>query len=185
MRTLGWKVCSKAFFGLYKIRQIWKFLSDDATKALVHAFVTSHVDYCTPCFTECHSTNLTIYSVSLMPQPTSSAISHGILMFQLHWLPVASRIRFKIELLVYKALKGCSPSYITELLHIKPPGRQALRGDDQHLLLVPRTKCKTFGDHAFAVGGPRVWNSLPLAIRNSANVDTFKANLKTFFYLGI
>ena len=37
------KVCSKAFFGLYKIRQIRKFLSEDATKTLVHAFVTSHV----------------------------------------------------------------------------------------------------------------------------------------------
>ena len=42
------KVCSKAFFGLCKIREIRKFLSDDATKTLVHAFVTSYVDYCTP-----------------------------------------------------------------------------------------------------------------------------------------
>ena len=40
------KVCSKAFFGLNKIRQIRKFILDDATKTLVHAFVTSHVDYC-------------------------------------------------------------------------------------------------------------------------------------------
>ena len=31
---------SKAFFGLKKIRQIRKFLSEDATKTLVHAFVT-------------------------------------------------------------------------------------------------------------------------------------------------
>ena len=37
------KVCSKAFFGLYKIRQIRKFLSRDQC---VHAFVTSHLDYC-------------------------------------------------------------------------------------------------------------------------------------------
>jgi hypothetical protein len=40
------KMCSKAFGGLYKIRQIRKFLSIDTTKSLVHAFVTSHVDYC-------------------------------------------------------------------------------------------------------------------------------------------
>ena len=42
------KVCSKAFFGLYKIRQIRTFLSQDATKTLVHAFVTFHLDYCHP-----------------------------------------------------------------------------------------------------------------------------------------
>ena len=72
--------------------------------------------------------------------------------------------------------------HITDLLHIKPPGRYAMRSDDQHLLLVPRTKCKTFGDRAFAVAGPKVWNSLPLAVRNSVNVDTFKTNLKSFLF---
>jgi hypothetical protein len=40
------KVCSKAFRGLYNIRQIRKFLSQGATKTLVHAFITSHLDYC-------------------------------------------------------------------------------------------------------------------------------------------
>lgn len=36
------KVCSKAFRGLYNIRQIRKFLSEAFTKTLIHAFVTSH-----------------------------------------------------------------------------------------------------------------------------------------------
>ena len=39
------KVCSKALRDLYSIRQIRKFLSEDATKVLV-AFVTSRLDYC-------------------------------------------------------------------------------------------------------------------------------------------
>ena len=39
------KVCSKAFRGLYNIRQVRKYLSDDSTKTLIHAFVTSHLDY--------------------------------------------------------------------------------------------------------------------------------------------
>ena len=40
---------------------------------------------------------------------------------------VASRIRFEIALLVYKAPKDCSLSCITELLHTKPPGRYAMQ----------------------------------------------------------
>ena len=44
------KVCSKAFRSLYNIRQIRKFLSEDTTKILVHAFVTSHLDYCNSLF---------------------------------------------------------------------------------------------------------------------------------------
>ena len=40
------KVCSKALRDLYSIRQIRKYLSEDATKVLVHAFVISRLDYC-------------------------------------------------------------------------------------------------------------------------------------------
>ena len=40
------KICSKAFRGLYNIRQIRKFLTIQSTKILVHAFISSHLDYC-------------------------------------------------------------------------------------------------------------------------------------------
>jgi len=42
------KMCSKAFRGLYNniIRQIREHLSVESTKCLIHAFVTSHLDYC-------------------------------------------------------------------------------------------------------------------------------------------
>ena len=40
------KVCSKAFRGLYNMRQIRKYLSIESTKTFVHAFVTSHLHYC-------------------------------------------------------------------------------------------------------------------------------------------
>lgn len=36
------KVCSKAFRRLYNIRHIRKFLSEDSTKTLIHAFVTCY-----------------------------------------------------------------------------------------------------------------------------------------------
>ena len=40
------KTCSKAFHGLYKIRPFRKFLNINTTKTLVHAFVSSHLDFC-------------------------------------------------------------------------------------------------------------------------------------------
>ena len=40
------KVCSKAFRSLYHIKQIRKYLTEDSTRILVHAFITSHIDYC-------------------------------------------------------------------------------------------------------------------------------------------
>ena len=40
------KTCSAAFFHIQNIRQIRKFLSHKATETLIHAFLTSKVDYC-------------------------------------------------------------------------------------------------------------------------------------------
>jgi len=40
------KICSKAFRGPYNIREIRKFLTVKSTKTLIHAFVSSHLDYC-------------------------------------------------------------------------------------------------------------------------------------------
>ena len=40
------KVCSKAFGALFKINKIRKFLTEETTKTLIHAFISSHLDYC-------------------------------------------------------------------------------------------------------------------------------------------
>ena len=39
-------VCKSSFFHLRTIFKIRKFLSSDSTKTLVHAFITSKVNYC-------------------------------------------------------------------------------------------------------------------------------------------
>ena len=40
------KCCKAAFFHLFNIRRIRKFLSFDTTQVLINAFVTSRLDYC-------------------------------------------------------------------------------------------------------------------------------------------
>ena len=40
---------------------------------------------------------------------------------QLHWLPIKSRIDFKILLLTFKILHNLAPSYLGELIHIHIP----------------------------------------------------------------
>lgn len=70
----------------------------------------------------------------------------------LHWLPVSLRIDFKLLTIVWKCLKGQSPPYLAELLDQESITR-TLRSSSQRQLKIPKTKCKTFGDRAFAVAG--------------------------------
>ncbi len=46
----------------------------------------------------------------------------------LHWLPIETRIKFKIIMLTWKALNKMAPSYIKHMLKIKE-GRLGLRSN--------------------------------------------------------
>ena len=99
----------------------------------------------------------------------------------LHWLPVRYRIEFKTLLFVFKCLNGLAPIYLSELLEPYAPTR-ALRSADQLLLVVPKAKLKLRGNRAFAVAAPKLWNELPLHIRQSPTLQVFKSRLKTYHF---
>ena len=61
------------------------------------------------------------------------------------------------------------------------PVRQRLRFASSPDYIVPRTKTK-FGDRAFSVAGPTVWNSLPESVRSAETFSGFKRKLKTYLF---
>ena len=72
---------------------------------------------------------------------------------------MCQRIDFKILLLVYKALNGLGPKYISDLL-VRYEASRPLRSSGTGLLSVPRIKTK-HGEAAFSFYAPRLWNKLP------------------------
>ncbi len=88
---------------------------------------------------------------------------------------------FKILLFVFKVLNGLAPSYLSDLLSLHSPAR-CLRSSNQKLLLVPRSRLKKKGDWAFAIAGPKLWNSLPVSIRTITTESLFKTRLKAYLF---
>ena len=153
------KILSKAFRGLYNIRQIRKFLTVQSTKTLVHAFISSHLDYCNALLF-----GLPKYQLDRL-QKVQNAVARVIFqipkfdritpaLIDLHWLPLTFRIQFKLLLFIYKSLRNQSPRYIKDLLSLKPVTNYALRSSAQSLLLVPKANCSSLGDRAFAHAAP-------------------------------
>ena len=70
---------------------------------------------------------------------TNRLSSGGPLLNELHWLPVASRIQFKIATLTHKILSTGTPSYLSSLLSHYKPTRQ-LRSSSSNLLVQPPSK---------------------------------------------
>ena len=86
--------------------------------------------------------------------------------------------------LTFKAIHGIAPSYICELINVKEENAYNLRSSKGLLLQPPSiTTQRTPGDRAFSAAEPRLWNNLPLDIRNEKSFTRFKCLLKTHLFI--
>ena len=115
------KICSEANYHLRNISKIRKYLTQDCAQILIHAFISSKLDYCNsllygiPKYLVCRLQRVQNTAACIVTL-TRTYDSITAIMFKPHWLPVHSRISFRLLLLVYKALNGKAPSYISSLL---------------------------------------------------------------------
>ena len=100
---------------------------------------------------------------------------------QLHWLPVKQRIVLKVLTLTFKALSGECPAYLADLINVQQTRRTGLRSGDSNKLFERRCR-RQWGDRSFVAAAPRLWNALPLALKESQSLQTFKKNLKSFLF---
>ncbi|KAJ8372143.1 hypothetical protein AAFF_G00294270 [Aldrovandia affinis] len=149
-----------AFFHLKNISRLRPSLSDSVTETLIHAFITSRLDYCNGVLFGVPSKALDrlqyVQNSAARVLTRTKPWQHITpTLIRLHWLP-----------------------YLSDLLHHQTPSRR-LRSSDTGLLSTPRTSRRTFGDRAYSVAAPTLWNSLPIEIRQAPTLDSFKAALKT------
>ena len=177
--------CRIAHFHLRNIGAVRKYVTREACEKLVHAFITSRLDYGnsllygTPDY---HLARLQRIFNTAARILTLTPLSVDIIyvLHSLHWLPVKQRINYKILLLTFRALNGMAPAYLSDLLHFYSPAKN-LRSAEKQLLVVPPTFMKTAGDRAFSSAAPILWNSLPFNMKEMCSLDSFKTSLKTSF----
>ena len=131
-------VCKAGFFHRRNISRIRKYISRYTAEILVHAFITSRLDFC----------NSLLYG---LPKKTIKRLQHvqnaaarmvaltpdhehiSPVLQELHWLPLELRIIFKILLITFKCLNVIAPSYLSDLVTRYTP-RRNLRSSNGHPL---------------------------------------------------
>jgi hypothetical protein len=179
-------ICRQAYMQLKNISKLRRYLDPTSLECIVHAFVTSRLDYCNSLLCGLPSTLLARLQ---RVQNTAARILTGTpkydhitpVLHSLHWLPVTKRIDFKILLLIFKVIHGQAPVYLQELITEHAPTRN-LRSGGQCLLKVPYTSSSLVQSRAFSVAGPKLWNSLPQDIRTVKSLCQFKSRLKTHLF---
>ena len=181
-------ICKGAWYHLNLIGQIRQYIDADCAKTLMHSFVSSRLD----------NFNSLLYGIPkqeiLKLQRVQNAAARIVtktrkfdhitpILHQLHWLPIAQRIDFKILLLTFKALHNLAPSYITNMLKkVDTYSNRNHRSSSSNLLIIPTTSLVSFGDRCFSFAAPKLWNDLPCECRAAKTLTSFKSLVKTYLF---
>ena len=176
-------ICASCFFHIRAFRHIRPNLTQDMAKSVAVSLISSRLDYCN--FLLYGSSQANIHKLQRVQNVIAKLVCAGNVrssdaLCSLHWLPINQRIKFKLASLTFKLLQHQSPSYLASLIVPYMPSR-ALRSQGQQLLAKPHVKT-AIGSRALRVAAPAIWNSLPLHVRLSPSFDSFKRNLKTYFF---
>ncbi len=177
-------ICKTVFFHLKNISKLQPILSTSNAEMLIHAFMTSRLDYCNALLGGC-SARL-INKLQLVQNAAARVLTRtrkydhiSPVLSTLHWLPIKHHIDFKILFITYKVLNGLAPQYLSELLsHYSPP--RSLRSQNSGCLIILRISKSTAGGKSFSYLAPKLWNNLPNTVREADTLCQFKSRLKTF-----
>ena len=167
--------CYKLLGDINKIRNL---LSSKHTEMLVHAVISSRLDYCNSLL---YGVNKSVINKYQKVQNAAARIvakkrkceSVANALVNLHWLKVEPRIVFKLLLLTYKSLNNMSPDVVVDMIKVK---------DVQRKLLVEKNYMTSHARKSFSYVAPRLWNNLPSEIRFSKSLYTFKRQTKYLLF---
>uniref|UniRef100_A0A8C6X2L9 Reverse transcriptase domain-containing protein n=1 Tax=Naja naja TaxID=35670 RepID=A0A8C6X2L9_NAJNA len=178
-----------AFAQIRLVHQLRPFLDRDALRTVTQALVISRLDYCNALYLGlplCTTRRLQLVQNAAVVMGASRYSHVTPLLRNLHWLPVALWVRFKVLVLTFKVQHGMGPGYLQEQLLPTSNTNCPVRAHRQGLLRVPSaTQCRLAATRgrAYSVAAPTLWNLLLLELRLTPDLRTFRHDLKTWLFL--
>ena len=180
-------ITKSMYFHMRTIRHIRHYLDDDTCKKAINALVTSRLDYANALLVGISESGLHRLQVA---QNCAARIITGTkpsahitqVIFELHWLPVHQRIKFKALCIIYNLLhKKAMPSYLKSLISQQKPSR-TLRSTSSGVKLPVQRTINKYGDKRFDTWASKHWNDLKPHILELPTLHAFKRALKTVLF---
>ncbi len=149
------KTARSCRFALYNIKKIRPFLSEHSTQLLVQSLVLSRLDYCNALLAGLPASSIKPLQLIqnaaarlIFNEPKRTYVTP--LFINLHWLPIAARIKFKALMFAYRTTSGSAPLYLNSLLQTYMPSR-SLRSASERRITVPSQRGKNSLSQTFSL----------------------------------
>ena len=175
-------------YHLRNISFVKKYLDMNSMNKLIHNHVISKLDYCNSLYYGLpnyllRKLQLVMNRAARLIKGTSPRERITPVLIDLHWLPIKARISYKICVLAFQVIHHNKPAYLSGLLKVfRTDSDMVLRHNTEpHRLHEPRVNHE-LGFRAFENCAPRLFNKLPISVKNTDNIDVFKKRLKTYLF---
>ena len=175
------KVVKGCHSTLRQISRVRKFFTEHDLQILISSLVLSRIDCNNVLYYNLKASNIrklqTVQNCAariVCRVNRFDRVSSNSLTKKLHWLKVNERILYKILVLVHKCINRKAPNVLIASFTLSERSRCNR--------LVTKSFNSAFGERAFTVCGPKLWNSLPAYLRTIENINTFKEKLKTYLF---
>ena len=189
--NLNWKqhissLCKKISPKIGLLHIFSNYLHKKQLVTIYTALIQSHFDYALSVWGSCHKT----YLINLQRMQNRCAhictntfdytVSSSSLIKQLKWMDIATRFSYFIGILMFKFVNGLLPPTLKDqFTFVKDIHSFSTRSSFAEDIALP--KCRTeFLKRTLCYTGPKLWNSLPLELKNSSSIESFKSNFKNF-----
>lgn len=177
-------LCSTISSKISLLRQLSRYVSIDVQKKFYQGYILPLIDYGSVVWGTTSSSNLD--RISKLQKRAARIILHADFntpsaeMFEeLSWLPILKRLKYNKAVFTYKAMNNLTPQYITDLLMpVSETHNRTLRSSVNGALAVPRSRSSLF-DRSYSYTAPKLWNSIPIPVRNSSSLRSFKDTIKS------
>ena len=157
---------------------------------LIHAFVTSRLDFCNTLFYNLPGS--TIDRIQVVQNSCAKFLtrtkrfdSASEQLKKLHWLPIKFRIKYKLMMMAHKVIHPNNmaiPKYISKKIKLKEHTRITRSANAPLINKSWIPKLKTVGASAYVFSVPTIWNKLPSHVRLIESFTAFKTALKTHYF---
>ncbi|KAI5739250.1 hypothetical protein M8J77_016864 [Diaphorina citri] len=189
--TLSWKehvkhVRKKVFYCLYTLGKFRGIFPMELKRKLVECLVFPHFDYCDQVYGGLSgelAQSLQVAQNACVRYVCNLRRYDHVSDFytQLKWLSLEKRRNVHDLTLLFKILTTQMPHYLHEVFqYLSDLGHYPTRSQNTRALEIPLHRTLAYSN-SFHIRAARLWNNLPVDIRNTLSTDGFKVLVKEFF----
>ena len=172
------KLCSKAAAQVNALKRISKYLCQENRLLIYKSFICSNFTYCPLIWMFCGKKNSNkmekIQERALRFIFNDYVSTYNAILKRSNLLSLSAlRIRF-LAIEVYKCQHCLGPPYLNEMFQ---PNVSNYNFRDPHKLVQPKYNSIKFGYKSFRYYGAKLWNSLPVNIKESDSLFIFKKRI--------